>query len=85
MWRSRSERIWAAALAASRTAGTMTVTNEVGWGVVPVSTLARRYVDPLGRVNAIWARAADQAVLVVAGRVLPLEAPGAIVGARGGD
>jgi len=75
----------AAAMAASRAAETLAVTNEVGSGVVPVSALARRYADLLGRVNAIWAEAADRALLVVAGRVLPLDTPAAIVGAFGGD
>jgi adenosylcobinamide kinase / adenosylcobinamide-phosphate guanylyltransferase len=75
----------AAALAASRAVTTIAVTNEVGSGVIPVAGLARRYVDLLGRVNAIWAAAADRALLVVAGRVLPLDSPGAIVGALHGD
>jgi len=70
----------AVTLAASRTAGTVVVTNEVGSGVIPVSALARRYADLLGRVNATWAAAADLAFLVVAGRVLPLHVPEAIVG-----
>jgi adenosyl cobinamide kinase/adenosyl cobinamide phosphate guanylyltransferase len=62
----------AAGTAAARTAETIAVTNEVGSGIVPANALARRYVDVLGRVNAIWAQAADRAALVVAGRVLPL-------------
>ena len=33
----------------------------------------RAYRDVLGRVNAIWARSADEAFLVVAGRRLRLE------------
>jgi adenosylcobinamide kinase / adenosylcobinamide-phosphate guanylyltransferase len=62
----------AAAVAARRTAPTVAVSNEVGLGIVPVSPLARRYRDVLGRVNAAWAAAADESALVVAGRVLPL-------------
>jgi adenosyl cobinamide kinase/adenosyl cobinamide phosphate guanylyltransferase len=69
----------AAALAASRSAATVAVTNEVGSGVIPVSALARRYAELLGRVNGIWAEAADRAVLVVAGRVLPLAGPEAVL------
>lgn len=65
----------AAALAASRSAGTIAVSNEVGSGVVPTNALARRYRDLLGRVNALWAEAADCAALVVAGRVVPLVGP----------
>jgi adenosylcobyric acid synthase len=42
-------------------------------GIVPDNALARSYRDVLGRVNAIWAEAAEDAVLVVSGRVLRLE------------
>jgi adenosyl cobinamide kinase/adenosyl cobinamide phosphate guanylyltransferase len=65
----------AAALAAART--TIAVTNEVGLGVVPATPLGRAYRDVLGRVNAIWAEAADEAYFVVAGRVLRLSELGA--------
>jgi adenosyl cobinamide kinase/adenosyl cobinamide phosphate guanylyltransferase len=61
------------ALAQARTAPTIVVSNEVGLGVVPASELGRRYRDVLGRVNASWAAAADEAVLVVAGRMLRLQ------------
>jgi adenosylcobinamide kinase/adenosylcobinamide-phosphate guanylyltransferase len=54
---------------------TVAVSNEVGLGVVPATPLGRRYRDLLGRVNALWAKAADEALLVVAGRVLPLPPP----------
>jgi adenosyl cobinamide kinase/adenosyl cobinamide phosphate guanylyltransferase len=74
----------AASLAASRTSGTVAVTNEVGSGVVPANPLARRYRDLLGGVNAIWAEAADRVGLVVAGRVLPLAGPEALLGGAGG-
>ena len=57
------------------------VTNEVGWGIVPVNDMARSYRDLLGRVNASFVDVADQALLVVAGRVLPLR-PRRSVGAR---
>jgi adenosylcobinamide kinase / adenosylcobinamide-phosphate guanylyltransferase len=59
----------AAALAAQR-GPTIAVSNEVGLGVVPGSALGRRYRDLLGRVNAVWADAASEAALVVAGRPL---------------
>jgi adenosyl cobinamide kinase/adenosyl cobinamide phosphate guanylyltransferase len=62
----------AAAVAGSRAGATIAVTNEVGLGVVPAVPLARAYRDALGRVNATWAAAADEAFLVVAGRLLPL-------------
>jgi adenosyl cobinamide kinase/adenosyl cobinamide phosphate guanylyltransferase len=50
------------------------VTNEVGSGIVPADALSRRYRDALGRVNATFASHADEAFLVVAGRVLALAA-----------
>jgi adenosylcobinamide kinase / adenosylcobinamide-phosphate guanylyltransferase len=58
--------------AAARTALTIAVTNEVGLGIVPANALARGYRDELGRVNAAWVAAADEAYFVVAGRTLPL-------------
>ena len=63
----------AAALAAARAGGCVAVSNEVGMGIVPMGALSRSYRDLIGRVNAIWAEAADDAVLAVAGRVLRLE------------
>lgn len=61
-------------LAAGRAGPTIAVSNEVGMGVVPEFELGRRYRDALGRVNAIWAERAAEALLVVAARSLPLEA-----------
>ena len=52
---------------------TIAVTNEVGLGIVPVNALARAYRDTLGRVNAAWVAASDEAYFVVAGRKLVLE------------
>jgi adenosylcobinamide kinase/adenosylcobinamide-phosphate guanylyltransferase len=63
----------AAAALAQRTVPAVVVSNEVGMGIVPVNELARRYRDLLGWVNAVFAEAAERALLVVAGRVLPLE------------
>jgi adenosyl cobinamide kinase/adenosyl cobinamide phosphate guanylyltransferase len=57
---------------AERSGPSIAVSNEVGLGVVPPTELGRRYRDALGRVNAIWADAADEALLIVAGRTLPL-------------
>jgi adenosylcobinamide kinase / adenosylcobinamide-phosphate guanylyltransferase len=62
----------AARIAAARTGLTVAVTNEVGLGIVPDNEIARRYRDVLGRVNAAWAAAADEAYFVVAGRALRL-------------
>jgi adenosyl cobinamide kinase/adenosyl cobinamide phosphate guanylyltransferase len=63
----------AAGAAAARAGLTLAVTNEVGMGVVPPTPLGRAYRDVLGRVNAVWADAAEDAYLVVAGRALRLE------------
>jgi adenosyl cobinamide kinase/adenosyl cobinamide phosphate guanylyltransferase len=75
------ERGWSAARieehageAASRPGDTIAVSNEVGLGVVPATPLGRTYRDVLGRVNTIWAAAADEALFVVAGRTLELRA-----------
>jgi adenosylcobyric acid synthase len=70
----------AAELAASRRAETVAVTNEVGAGMVPANALARRYIDVLGRVNAIWAEAAERALLVAAGRAVRLSDPDQVIG-----
>lgn len=48
------------------------VTNEVGWGLVPVHRSGRVFTDLLGRVNQAVAGACDDVVLVVAGRALHL-------------
>jgi adenosylcobinamide kinase / adenosylcobinamide-phosphate guanylyltransferase len=58
---------------ASRDALTLVVSNEVGLGVVPETPLGRRYRDVLGRVNTIFAEAASEPLLVVAGRKIRLE------------
>jgi adenosylcobinamide kinase / adenosylcobinamide-phosphate guanylyltransferase len=59
--------------AASRESLTVVVSNEVGLGIVPGTPLGRRYRDVLGRVNAIFAEAASEPLLVVAGRKVRLE------------
>jgi adenosylcobinamide kinase / adenosylcobinamide-phosphate guanylyltransferase len=62
----------AARLAAGRPGRTIVVSNEAGLGLVPLTPLGRTWRDVNGRVNAIWADAADRAYFVVAGRALPL-------------
>ena len=64
-----------AAATAAAAGEVVAVSNEVGLGVHPELELARRYRDVLGRVNQIWAAAADPALLLVAGRALPLADP----------
>jgi adenosyl cobinamide kinase/adenosyl cobinamide phosphate guanylyltransferase len=56
----------------ARSLPSVVVTNEVGLGVHPSTALGRSYRDVLGRVNRRLAERARLAVLVVAGRVLPL-------------
>jgi adenosylcobinamide kinase/adenosylcobinamide-phosphate guanylyltransferase len=58
--------------ATARSGLTIAVSNEVGMGIVPVNALAREYRDTLGRVNAAWAAAAEEAWFVVAGKTLRL-------------
>ena len=49
------------------------VSNEVGLGVVPPTSLGRAYRDALGRTNQIVARAADEVILMVAGIELAIK------------
>lgn len=62
-----------ARVAAARPAPTIAVSNEVGWGIVPMHPVSRRYRDLLGLANQAWAAEADRVLLMVAGRVLPLD------------
>lgn len=65
----------AAALLAGRGGEAVVVSNEVGSGIVPADPTTRRYRDLLGRVNGIWAEAADRTLLVLAGRAVELRGP----------
>jgi len=60
---------------AARPGQTIVISNEVGSGIVPADAGTRAYRDELGRLNQRFAVAADEALLVVAGRVLRLEQP----------
>ncbi len=55
---------------------TVVVSDEVGLGVHPETGVGLRFRDRLGAVNQAVAAVADEVLLVVAGRVLPLAAPG---------
>lgn len=56
-----------------RQGDTVVVTEEVGFGVHPSTEVGGRFRDALGLVNHAVAEVADLVLLVVAGRVLPLE------------
>jgi len=55
-----------------RCGSTVVVSDEVGLGVHPETEAGRRFRDELGRVNREVADAADEVLLVVAGRALRL-------------
>jgi adenosylcobinamide kinase/adenosylcobinamide-phosphate guanylyltransferase len=70
---AETERI--AEVQARRRGALIVVTNEVGWGIVPMGALSRAYRDALGLANQALAEAADTVVLVASG--LPLVLKGA--------
>ncbi|HTE46596.1 MAG TPA: bifunctional adenosylcobinamide kinase/adenosylcobinamide-phosphate guanylyltransferase [Gemmatimonadaceae bacterium] len=49
------------------------VSNEVGLGIVPATSLGRRYRDALGRANQLVAAAANEVILMVAGLEMSLK------------
>jgi len=59
---------------ASRTDPTILVSEEVGLAVHPPTELGRSFVDAMGTLNQHLAAVADRSLLVVAGRVLELNA-----------
>ncbi|MGH1487866.1 MAG: bifunctional adenosylcobinamide kinase/adenosylcobinamide-phosphate guanylyltransferase [Acidimicrobiales bacterium] len=58
---------------AQRAGPSIVVSNEVGMGIHPETALGRSYRDQLGTANRVMAEAATTALLIVAGRALPLE------------
>ena len=59
----------------ARPGDTVVVSEEVGLGVHPSTDAGRRFRDALGSLNQAVAAVADDVLLVVAGRVLPLGRP----------
>ncbi|MCB1000981.1 MAG: bifunctional adenosylcobinamide kinase/adenosylcobinamide-phosphate guanylyltransferase [Acidimicrobiales bacterium] len=59
----------------ARGAPTVVVSNEVGLGLHPDTSLGREYRDELGRLNQRVAAVATRSLLLVAGRALPLVDP----------
>jgi len=59
-----------------RTAPTVLVSNEVGFGIVPGNAIARAFRDEAGRLHQQVAARADRVVLVVAG--LPMAVKGTL-------
>lgn len=51
------------------------VSNEIGFGVVPMGAITRFYVDELGRLNQKLAAAADRVRLLVAGIAVAIKDP----------
>lgn len=49
------------------------VSNEVGWGIVPMHPISRLFADEQGRLNQRVAAACDRVTLVVAGLPMPLK------------
>jgi adenosyl cobinamide kinase/adenosyl cobinamide phosphate guanylyltransferase len=57
----------------AREAPVVVVTEEVGLAVHAPTDAGRRFTDVLGDVNAAVSAVADEAILVVAGRTVPLD------------
>jgi adenosyl cobinamide kinase/adenosyl cobinamide phosphate guanylyltransferase len=56
-----------------RTGDTVVVSEEVGLGVHPPTEIGRQFADALGTLNREVASVSDRVLLVIAGRVLPLD------------
>jgi adenosylcobinamide kinase/adenosylcobinamide-phosphate guanylyltransferase len=56
-----------------RSGDTVVVSEEVGLSLHAPTEVGRRFVDALGEVNQAVGAVADEVLLVIAGRVLPLD------------
>lgn len=52
------------------------VSNEIGWGIVPMGAATRRFVDEVGWLNQALAARCNTVTLVVAGLPVQLKAAG---------
>jgi adenosylcobinamide kinase/adenosylcobinamide-phosphate guanylyltransferase len=43
------------------------ITNEVGWGIMPVNELSRKFIDHLGNINKKLAEKSNEVYLLVSG------------------
>lgn len=69
------EKVKSVLEAAKRFSGTVIfVSNEVGWGIVPLYHSARVYRDVVGRANQLLAAASDRVFFLQAGIALELKA-----------
>jgi adenosyl cobinamide kinase/adenosyl cobinamide phosphate guanylyltransferase len=59
----------------ARAGATVVVSNEVGMGLHPETSIGREYRDQLGRLNQLVAAGADATLLMVAGRAVRLTDP----------
>lgn len=75
-----AEEVAAAAKAVK--ANVVVVSNETGLSLVPPNKLGRRFQEIVGRANQVFAQAADEAYLVVAGMPLEIKETGREIRAR---
>lgn len=67
------ERQWLLEAVAAVQGQLLLVSNEIGWGVMPMSSVARRYGDLLGRLNQDIAARCQRVTLVACGLPLALK------------
>lgn len=67
------ERQWLLEAIAAVQGQLLLVSNEIGWGVIPMSSVARRYGDLLGRLNQDIAARCQHVTLVACGLPLALK------------